>query len=670
MSVACAVLVSMGMASSGLLMAAGPATAAPAQTQLPGTNPADNTPRVQDGRVLSIVRIGDTVVVGGTFSRVLDPTTGTSLRRTGIFAFDATTGAVSTTFKPVLTTSPDKTPEVDVVVPSADGTEVYVGGIFGEINGSGPSRFQALRLADGTRSHTFKNGSFSSRVYDAALTDDTLYVAGSFTSVDGKVRQGLASLDPNTGAVTGQVKLRFKGTAQGFGTTTVRKIDVTPDGNRLVAIGNFRSVSGDRRMQIAVVNTSRPHARLTRWSTSAFDGKACGSSWDSYMRDVSVAPDGSFFVVITTGGWGGTKRLCDTASRWRLGGGANQTSTWTSFTGGDTSWAVEVTGPVAYVGGHFRWWNNIRSGGGSAGPGAVAREGLAALDTRNGMPLSWDPTRTRGIGVFDFLVTDTELWAGSDTAWWGRPREQRDRLAAFPWDGSALPPELLGQVPGDVVQLAPRVSAGGDAVSQYLVDGTAPTAEDLTDPGHSWADVRGAFMVDDTVYTGWSDGTFTKQSFDGSDFGTPEVVDVAGVYSGQRVNGLLTGDLSSTTHELRSMFYDPRTARLYFTRADSTGAGKAGKAKHDGGLFYRAFSPESDVVGATRSSALRVDSVHAIRANVLQGAFLVGDWLYYVSNSGELRRITFTPSGQFVGTPEVVNATIDWAARGLFLSTK
>ena len=652
---------------AGSLLHAGGAVAVPAQTQLPTVNPEDFTPRVQNGQVLSIVQVGDQVVVGGSFSRVVDATTGKSLKRTGLFAFDATTGQVSNAFRPVLSASPGKSPQVDVVVPSADGREVYVGGIFSQINGSGPARLQALRLSDGTRSTTFRNGAPNSRVYDAALTDDALYVAGAFRSVDGKVRRGLASLDPETGEVTRKVRMPFKGTAQGYGATTVRKIDVTPTGNRLVAIGNFRRVGTSHRMQIAMLDTSGRKARVDDWETHAFTGNACGSSWDSYMRDISVSPDGTFFVVVTTGGWGGPARMCDTASRWTTRGSGEQLPSWTAFTGGDTSWAVEVTGPVVYVGGHFRWWNNIRTAGGVAGPGAVAREGLAALDSRNGMPLSWDPTRTRGVGVFDFHVTDAALWAGSDTPWWGHPREERDRLVAFPWQGGpSLPPEQLGGVPGQVVQLAPRGAGGADAISRLLQDASAPESHDLGHSGTSWEQVRGAFMVDDTVYTGWADGTFTKQSFDGTSFGASEAVNVAGVYTGHRVGGLLTGDLTNSTQQLRSMFYDPRSGRLYFTRTDST---HKGKVKDDGGLFYRAFSPESDVVGATRSTMLRATAVKAIGADTLRGAFLSGRWLYYADDTGVLKRVRFTAAGEFVGKPQRVNDTIDWAAQGLFLST-
>jgi hypothetical protein len=148
---------------------------------------------------------------------------------------------------------------------------------------------------------------------------------------------------------------------------------------------------------------------------------------------MDFAPDGSYFVVVTTGSYGGTSQLCDSAARWETNKtGAGQAPTWVNYTGGDTLLSVAVTGAAVYVGGHQRWQNNPQ-GRDFAGPGAVSREGLAALNpssTGKGLALSWNPTRTRGHGVEALVATPTGLWVGSDTDQLGK--EYHGRIGFFP----------------------------------------------------------------------------------------------------------------------------------------------------------------------------------------------------------------------------------------------
>src|SRR5215203_76983 len=136
------------------------------------------------------------------------------------------------------------------------------------------------------------------------------------------------------------------------------------------------------------------------------------------MRDVDIAPSGGYFVVAATGAFAGgvgSGTLCDTVTRWELNAtGAGQEPTWADYSGGDTLTQVKVTGPAIYVGGHQRWMNNPFVGD-AVGPGAVPREGLAAVDPRNGLPFSWNPGRARGVGVWEFLPTTAGLWIGHDT---------------------------------------------------------------------------------------------------------------------------------------------------------------------------------------------------------------------------------------------------------------
>lgn len=138
-------------------------------------------------------------------------------------------------------------------------------------------------------------------------------------------------------------------------------------------------MAGLRRDQIVMLDLAASPVAVTGWSTTRYQ-QQCAAVFATYMRDVDVSPDGSYFVVMTTGAYRAGS-LCDAA-------GPSQQPTWVDYTGGDTLSSVAVTGTAVYVGGHQHWMNNSVAGD-RAGPGAVAREGIAALDPANSLP--WPP---------------------------------------------------------------------------------------------------------------------------------------------------------------------------------------------------------------------------------------------------------------------------------------
>jgi hypothetical protein len=121
--------------------------------------------------------------------------------------------------------------------------------------------------------------------------------------------------------------------------------------------------------------------------------------------------------------------MCDSAARFEVAGRGRHNPTWVNRTGGDSLYAVAVTGSAVYVGGHQRWMNNPY-GRESAGPGAVSRPGIAALDPRTGRALSWNPTKDRGVGTRAIVATTTGLLIGSDTT--RLAREYHGRIGMFP----------------------------------------------------------------------------------------------------------------------------------------------------------------------------------------------------------------------------------------------
>ena len=93
-------VVAAAAAAIGVL-AVVPASAATAQPAVVSANPADFTRNVMDGQVNAIAQVGNTIVLGGQFTSVTSADGATTYNRTNLVAFNATTGAVSTTFAPV-----------------------------------------------------------------------------------------------------------------------------------------------------------------------------------------------------------------------------------------------------------------------------------------------------------------------------------------------------------------------------------------------------------------------------------------------------------------------------------------------------------------------------------------------------------------------------------------
>ncbi len=464
-------------------------------------DPVDWTPDVEDGRVRQTATVGDVTIAVGDFTQVTERGTGTTFDRQDIVAFDSG-GAVSTTFVPQF-----NGPEIYDIIPSGDGTTVYVAGAFANVDGlARTGRVVRLDVTTGAVDPTFRSPGLDNRATELALVDGRLLVGGSFTTVAGQPRTQLVELDPATGDDTGHLDLSFAGTQNG-GVTTITRMAASPDGDRLVVVGNFLTVDGHSRPQLAVVDIAGTDATLDAWATQRY-GTQCSLHFKTYVNDVDVSPDSSFFVVVTTGAYSGgpnSGTLCDTVARWELGGvGGGQEPTWVDYTGGDTVTAVAVTGPVIYVGGHFRWLNNPFAND-QVGSGGVHRRALAALDSRNGLPLTWDPERQKGWGVWGFRVAPEGLWVGHDTDVIGG--EQRNRLALMPVaGGSALPAEVTGTLPGKVHLLGRspwpyagrkvlyRVNAGGPRV--LAIDGgpdwTADTAANPS-PRHGWGSVSASW---------------------------------------------------------------------------------------------------------------------------------------------------------------------------------
>lgn len=669
---------------------------APAQDRMPGDVPSEATPWILDGQVHKVVQVGDTMVAGGLFTQVADPMNGTPLARQNLVAFDATTGVVSRTFNPTVNGS------VEQLLPGPTPGTVYVAGEFTRINGKGPNHLQLLDVDTGLAVPTFRAPSTSGGIQTIELLpDDRLFIGGFFTTVGGTPWGQFATLDATTGALDPFMNLTAAGNHNtGSGAKAPigpREAALTPAGDRLVVVGNYRTVGGIARDQIVMIDLTGPTAAVAPdWYTTAYTPLCSTNAFDSYMRDVEMSPDGSFFVVATTGGaHSGT--LCDTAARFETYAvGTNLTPTWTNVAGGDTLWGVEITKAAVYVGGHNRWMNNP-NGVDSAGQGSVPRPGLSALDPQSGIPLRWNPGRNpRGEAAYEVFETDAGLWVVSDTEYIGDRRHRRPRLAFFPYDeGYDKASTSAGSLPGNVYVGGPlaasnvlyRVNAGGAAIASVDTGPDWVSDNGSTSVHHNTGSLTATFSALSAanlvnVPASTPLGIWTQERYDPS--GGTDMQWSFPVASGTTTQvRLYFASRSSTTRRFNVLVDGVTRLASYDPNADpgvNRGTMKSFDITSDGvvnidltrvsgnpalnavEIVDTSMGPNSSVAKVVGFDGTSVTAESTVPTGTLdwtnvRGAVMVGRTLFYGQTVGMLYRRSF--DGTAFGAPVVVNPYVD-----------
>ncbi len=590
------------------------------------TNPADNTPWVKDGKVWDIAKVGNRVVVGGDFTQVQNAGGGTTYSRPYIFAFDPQTGLVDPNFAPQLDG------KVESLAAGPDGASVFVGGDFKKSGLTTIGGLAKLQLGNGALVPGF-TGVTNGWVFDVAVNGSRLYIGGTFNTVKGSPRGGLAAVDVNTGALDPNLTVGVSDTIAASGTggnplPYVYRLVVSPNGRKLVVLGNFRTVGGVAHPQLAIIDVpAAGAATLSSWQS---DVPGTNLSY-FHLRDLAVSPDGTYFV--NTAWWQEGSPLMDAATKWDINAvGPGQQPMWIDATGGDSLFSVGITDRTVYVGGHPRWLNNGNTPAlNTAGPAAVSRPQVAALDSVNGVPYMWAPGQQRGFGATAMYPTDDGLYIGSDVEYIGG--EYHPRLSFFPKAGGKFSP-----MPQPVTLPTTLYSAKPDGTLHKLsYDGSTFGADQPAPTGNvTWNQARGAFMIRGSLYTVRADGSLDVRTFDGSTYGAARTVPIWQPFTGA------TG-----------AFYD--NGRIYFTTAGSSL------------LQYRYFEPESGILGYGTFTASGAGD--GFNWNGTTGVALVQGQLYFGRADGRLYRVGFA-NGKPSGGVSVVSTTAGagqvWSTGGLF----
>jgi hypothetical protein len=193
----------------------------------------------------------------------------------------------------------------------------------------------------------------------------------------------------------------------------------------------------------------------------------------------------------------------------------------------------------------------------------------------------------------------------------------------------------------------PGATTGG-LVERGLDGAAAPTGASTTlDTTENWAAVRGAFLLGNQMYYGRTDNALWKRTFDPATgaLGAPVAVDL----HDDPDNGTRIPFAIST---MTGMFYDPALHRIYYT------------VSGDSRLFYRYFTPESEMVGAQTFVA----DAGGVNFSSTAGLALAGGKVLYGSSSdGALRSVAFS-GGRITGSPTVLSSDGTWKFRGMFVA--
>jgi hypothetical protein len=197
---------------------------------------------------------GSTVYAGGDFTSIGGKS------RNHLAALDASTGAA---------TSWDPSPNGQILALRVSGSTVYAGGSFSSIGGQPRNAIAALKADTGAATAWDPNANLppceefclaTPRVGALAVSGSTVYAGGFFTSIGGQNRNGLAALDAGTGAATGW-------DPNPSGSSPSSQVSVDPlalSGSTVYVGGSFSSIGGQARAGLAGLDAATGAA--TSWN--------------------------------------------------------------------------------------------------------------------------------------------------------------------------------------------------------------------------------------------------------------------------------------------------------------------------------------------------------------------------------------------------------------------
>ncbi len=327
-----------------------------------------------NGRVKVILPVGGKNVIGGDFTAVTD-STGHTYPAARLAVIDASTGALDLGWA----ASADGT----VSALAVQGSSLYVGGSFTTVDGTGHPGVAALDLATGALLPSFSTTTTGS-VDAIATAGASVILGGSFTSLADAgrttARKFLARVDATSGIVdqTWIPKLDKR----------VRALQVTPGAGSIYVGGDFTTVNGTSQRSTAVLTASAPGSPVAGYKGAATNELAYSPVFDLEL----VGPT----LYVAAAGGGGACTALDATTGARV---------WTKHTTGDVQ-AVAYNHGVVYCGGHF---------GGVGAFGGLTRYKIAGVQAAAPYATTaFAPRFNSGLGIWALAADAGHLFASGD----------------------------------------------------------------------------------------------------------------------------------------------------------------------------------------------------------------------------------------------------------------
>lgn len=336
---------------------------------------------------------GSQVFVGGDLTSINAPT------RNRVAALDIVNGALDPAF------DANTDDYVRALAVSADGTGLFIGGDFRKVGGRLRVNVAAVDAVTGAVDEAWNPGAPGGPVMALAVARTRLILGGRFVSVGGANAPRLAAVDATTGTVVPGWSPSPDGPAP---EEWVEALVPSPDGTVVYAGGDFMTVGGRSRPQLAAIRVS--DGTLTSWSPTL-----------TYpVMSLAISPQGDRLYAGGAGGAGNGNRARALST---TQDGPPLWETW----GGDgnvQAVALAPSGDTLFVGGHFMTLNGER------------RIRLAALRTADGSLTTFAPVVNSALGVWSLDAHGDALAIGGDfTLVAGRMQQG---FARFPGRGPLL----------------------------------------------------------------------------------------------------------------------------------------------------------------------------------------------------------------------------------------